>query len=103
VTTQVQALLCTATHVGLKVDCTSSPNFPNILDSQTTLTLTVGTPCNPCDADCSGSVNADDIVPFVNALLGSPSGCSTCQADANLDCHVNGADVAAFVHCLVGP
>lgn len=61
------------------------------------------TTCNACDADCSGTVDFNDMVPFLNALLGSPSGCSPCQADTNGDTLPNGADVAGFVACLLGP
>ncbi len=59
--------------------------------------------CNSCDADCSGAVDFNDMGPFVNALLGNSSGCSPCQADTNADTLANGADVAGFVACLLGP
>lgn len=59
--------------------------------------------CNPCDANCDGSVDTGDIGPMVNALLGSGSGCSACQGDTNNDGSVNGLDLALFVDCLVGP
>lgn len=62
------------------------------------LTVTAG--CEPCDVNCDGSVNGLDIGGFVDALSGSPSGCSPCQADANGDGSINGLDIAGFVACL---
>ncbi len=60
-------------------------------------------PCDPCDVNCDGSVNGIDIQAFVEALNGSPSGCSPCGADANADGSVNAFDIAPFVECLNHP
>ncbi len=64
-------------------------------------TLTVNTSaCNPCDTNCDGSVNGQDITGFIAALGGNPSGCSPCNSDANGDGSVNGQDIDAFINCL---
>lgn len=105
VTAEVQGLITGgATHIGLKVDCSSNPNFPNILSPITLLSITAGATCDPCDMDCSGAVTLVDIPVFVAALLsGSTTGCSPCVADTNGDGSADGADVSGFVDCLIGP
>lgn len=59
-----------------------------------------GSPCEPADANCDGSVNALDIEPFVRRLQGGGSPCSPCAADMNADGSVNGLDIAPFAECL---
>ena len=49
------------------------------------------------DMNCSGSVNFDDVTPFVENVL---SGFYTCEADTNADAKVNGADIQGFVDAL---
>lgn len=66
-------------------------------------TLSVTPACDPCDANCDGSVNGFDVDDFVAALTGSGSGCSPCQGDVNGDGSVNGFDIDGFVNCLTGP
>ncbi len=56
--------------------------------------------CVPCDTNCDGSVNGQDITGFIAALNGNPSGCSPCNSDANGDGSVNGQDIGAFINCL---
>ncbi len=58
--------------------------------------------CDPCDTNCDGSVNGQDIQGFVQALQGAPSSCSPCNSDANGDGSINGLDIEAFVACLTG-
>lgn len=60
------------------------------------------------DLNCDGLVNADDIAPFVLALI-DPAGyatahptCVDAQADCNGDGLINGEDVQAFVNHLTG-
>lgn len=62
----------------------------------------VSTLCNPCDVNCDGSVNGQDIQPFVLLLYGG-SGCSACAGDTNTDGSVNGFDINGFVQCLNNP
>lgn len=57
----------------------------------------------PCDTNCDGSVNAQDIQPFRLALLGNPSNCSPCNSDINADGSINAYDIEGFVHCLLNP
>ncbi len=58
--------------------------------------------CEPCDANCDGAVDAFDVEPFINVLLGG-AGCSACAGDANGDGAVDAFDVEPFINCLVGP
>ncbi len=59
------------------------------------------TTCNSCDINCDGSVNAADIQPFVNLLLGTTSACSSCAGDTNGDGQLNGDDITGYVACLI--
>lgn len=59
--------------------------------------------CDPCDTNCDGSVNGQDVENFLAALGGAPSGCSPCNSDTNGDGSINGFDISAFVACLSGP
>lgn len=58
------------------------------------------TACIPCDTNCDGSVNGQDIQGFIAALGGNPSPCSPCNSDTNGDGSVNGFDIVGFVECL---
>jgi len=60
-------------------------------------------PCvgDPCDADCSGTADLDDIDAFLGQLLNDDGACSDCAADANRDGARDGRDVEAFVECLI--
>lgn len=64
--------------------------------------LDLGAACDPCDTNCDGSVNGQDISGFVDALNGNPSGCSPCNSDADGNGTVNGQDIDDFVACLGG-
>jgi len=55
--------------------------------------------CDPCDADCNGSINGQDIQPFINVLNGG-AGCAPCTGDADGNGSVNGQDIQAFIACL---
>jgi hypothetical protein len=58
--------------------------------------------CDPCDANCDGTVDGFDIEPFISLLTGGP-GCSPCVGDANGDGTVDAFDIEPFIECLVGP
>jgi hypothetical protein len=60
-------------------------------------------PCDPCDANCDGSINTLDIEPFIDVLLGGGGGCDTCTGDVNGDGSVNTLDIEPFIDCLLGP
>jgi hypothetical protein len=55
--------------------------------------------CIPCDTDCNGSVNGQDIQPFIDILNGG-AGCAPCSGDADGNGTVNGQDIQAFIACL---
>ncbi len=55
--------------------------------------------CDPCDTDCNGTVNGQDIDDFINILNGGP-GCSPCAADADGNGSTNGQDIDDFIACL---
>jgi hypothetical protein len=56
-------------------------------------------PCEPCDMNCDGEINAFDIEPFL-ALLFEPMGCSWCAGDTNGDGRIDAFDVEPFMNCL---
>ncbi len=64
--------------------------------------LSVTTPCQPCDTDCNGTINGQDIDDFINVLNGGP-GCSPCAADADENGSTNGQDIDDFIDCLANP
>ncbi len=57
--------------------------------------------CLPCDADCNGTVNGQDIDDFI-AVLNGGAGCSPCAADADGNGSANGQDIDEFIACLSG-
>ncbi len=58
-------------------------------------------PCDPCDMNCDGDVNAIDIENFI-ALLFDPNAvpCNTCTGDVNGDGTVDAFDIEPFLECL---
>ncbi len=62
----------------------------------------VSTTCEPCDTNCDGSINGQDIQPFIQILNGA-AGCSPCAGDTNADGSLNGFDITPFVDCLNNP
>lgn len=60
------------------------------------------TACDPCDANCDGSVDLTDAEPFIALLLGGGKPCSDCAGDTNGDGSVDLTDVEAFITCLLG-
>jgi outer membrane protein assembly factor BamB len=62
----------------------------------------VGLPaCDACDVNCDGAVDAFDIEPFVDLLVGGRSPCAPCSGDANGDGAVDSFDIEPFIQCLV--
>lgn len=57
--------------------------------------------CNPCDANCDGSVDLLDVEPFIKLLLGTDEPCLQCAGDVNGDGSVDLSDVEAFISCLL--
>ncbi len=60
------------------------------------------TPCESCDANCDGETDGLDIQPFVDALISSPTGCSSCAGDLDGSGDVTLADIGLFVACQLG-
>lgn len=61
-------------------------------------------PCSDspnCDTNCDGTINGQDIGPFINALQGIPPPCP-CGVDTNDDGSINGQDIGNFIDCLAG-
>ncbi len=56
--------------------------------------------CDPCDTNCDGTVDAFDIEPFIDLLLGGPRPCAPCAGDANGDGTVDAFDIEPFIECL---
>lgn len=62
----------------------------------------IATPCDPCDVNCDGVIDAYDIEPFIDLLVGpNPTPCSSCAGDANGDNRVDAFDIEPFVNCLI--
>lgn len=59
--------------------------------------------CEPCDTNCDGSINGQDISGFINALNGNPNNCSPCNGDADGNGSINGQDIDDFIQCLFPP
>ncbi len=58
-------------------------------------------PCDPCDMNCDGSVNAVDIEPFLGLLFEpNPDPCNTCTGDVNGDGVIDAFDIEPFLDCL---
>ncbi len=57
-------------------------------------------PCDPCDMNCDGAVNAFDIEPFLDLLFAAGDPCNTCSGDANGDGTVDAFDIEPFLGCL---
>ncbi len=58
-------------------------------------------PCDPCDMNCDGAVNAFDIEPFLDLLFSPmPMPCNTCTGDVNGDGVVDAFDIEPFLECL---
>ncbi len=94
------------------VDSLTGSNPTQLLLDYTTPTVHAHngacTPFELGDMDCSGSVNFDDIDPFVTALVGQEQyeaaypDCYWVNADCNTDGSVNFDDIDPFVQLLVG-
>ena len=57
-------------------------------------------PCDPCDMNCDGDVNAFDIEPFLDLLFSHELPCNVCAGDLNGDGAVNAFDIEPFLNCL---
>ena len=58
-------------------------------------------PCDPCDANCDGSIDAFDIEPFLDLLFDPNSQPFTaCTGDVNGDVEISAFDIEPFLVCL---
>lgn len=57
--------------------------------------------CDPCDANCDGSVDLVDVEAFINLLFGAEP-CNFCTGDVNDDGSVDLTDTEGFLACLLG-
>ena len=56
--------------------------------------------CEPCDANCDGTVDAFDIGPFLDLLFNAGVPCNTCTGDTNADGNIDALDIEPFLNCL---
>ncbi len=71
--------------------------------SRSIYTPSCGVQCDPCDTNCDGVVDAFDIEPFINLLVGPGQPCSPCAGDADGNGVIDAFDIEPFINCLVGP
>ena len=57
-------------------------------------------PCDPCDMNCDGVVDATDIESLINLLFNGATPCNFCTGDTNGDGKVNAEDIEGFIDCL---
>ncbi|MCH7872045.1 MAG: hypothetical protein IID33_10135, partial [Planctomycetes bacterium] len=62
--------------------------------------FTVVSPCDPCDMNCDGTVDAVDIEFFIDILFNNGPRCEPCTGDTNGDGMVNAEDIEGFINCL---
>ena len=63
--------------------------------------VVAGAPCDPCDMDCDGIVNAFDIEPFLDLLFDpKATPCDTCTGDVDGNGVINAFDIEPFLNCL---
>ncbi len=60
-------------------------------------------PCDPCDMNCDGTVDASDIEFFIGLLFFGDEPCNTCTGDTNADGNIDALDIEPFLTCLFGP
>jgi len=77
VTNALQTLISSgSTFVGLKVDCTSEPNFPSILGFPNTTLVVVAGSCGGVTTYCTSGTTSSGCVPTIGAS-GTPSASNT--------------------------
>ena len=57
-------------------------------------------PCDPCDMNCDGAVDASDIEFFIDNLFNGATPCNSCTGDVNGDGSVDAGDIEGFINCL---
>ena len=64
------------------------------------LGLKGSSPCDPCDMNCDGTVDASDIEFFIDILFNGATPCGTCTGDTNGDGNIDAGDIEGFINCL---
>ena len=59
-----------------------------------------GVPCDRCDMNCDGEINAFDIEPFLDLLFGARQPCAPCTGDVDGNGEINQFDIEPFLDCL---
>ncbi len=57
-------------------------------------------PCDPCDMNCDGTVDALDIEFFIDLLFNGGEPCNTCTGDTDGNGTVDAGDIEGFIKCL---
>ena len=58
-------------------------------------------PCDPCDMNCDGTIDAGDIEDFIDILFNGATPCDpTCTGDTNGDGLIDAGDIEGFINCL---
>ncbi|MCH7872393.1 MAG: hypothetical protein IID33_11900 [Planctomycetes bacterium] len=57
-------------------------------------------PCDPCDMNCDGTVDALDIEFFIDILFNGATPCNSCTGDTNGDGRIDAGDIEGFINCL---
>ena len=57
-------------------------------------------PCDACDMNCDGRVDALDIEFFIDVLFNAATPCYICTGDTNRDGMVDAGDIEGFIECL---
>ena len=57
-------------------------------------------PCDACDMNCDGEIDALDIEPFLGLLFGGGVPCASCTGDVNGDGSIDALDIEPFLECL---
>ncbi len=57
-------------------------------------------PCDSCDMNCDGGIDALDIEPLLDLLFAGGQPCNTCTGDVNGDGSIDALDIEPFLECL---
>ncbi len=79
-------------------DLGSNPAFGS--GGEALMTVRLGAACDPCDMNCDGLVDANDIEFFIDILFNGAIPCDPCTGDTNGDGMVDAGDIEGFINCL---
>ncbi len=94
-------------HSDINTTCSLDPNAtPLLFTLIDNIVVSSVSPCDPCDMDCSGEINAFDIEPFLDLLFGGGEPCCGTRGvppftgDVNGDGVIDAFDIEPFMDCL---